>query len=302
MAEPSGTFQEVLTAAIEDMIEHGFDSAERVAYWVRMIRDAAERSLISPESLDEQLRQGLAAVYKRMVEKDGLVKYHPGIERFTLERIKPSLRAELDRRIMASADLIRLNREQAIDKTIQRFSGWATSVPIGGTDNAAKRETKTRIRKSLASLPFEERRVLIDQGHKLTAAISEILASDGGAIAASWVSHYRQPGYAYRPDHKERDYRENGGFPYLIRNSWAHSAGYVKPANGIGYYDEVTAVGQEPFCRCYLIWRYALRDLPAEMLTAKGKAALDQARLAARTDSDIDEIEAALRADAEGVA
>jgi hypothetical protein len=38
------------------------------------------------------------------------------------------------------------------------------------------------------------------------------------------------------------------------------------------------------------------------MLTAKGMAALDQARIAARTDSDLDEIESALRADAEDAA
>jgi hypothetical protein len=240
-------FQSVLTAAVEDMIQNGFDSVERVARWTRLIREAAERSLIPPESLDQRLRDALAETYRKMVEKDGIVKFHPGIERFTLERIKPALRAELDRRILASADLIKLNREQAVDKTIQRFQGWATSIPKGGTENADKRDTKDRVRKALAQLPFEERRVLIDQGHKLTSTISEILASDGGAIAGRWVSHFTQPGYNYREDHKDRDFRETGNV-YLVRDSWAHRAGYVKPQPGVGFTDDITKPAEEPFC------------------------------------------------------
>jgi hypothetical protein len=245
--KPQQSFQEVLAAAIADLVEHGYDSAERVERWMRELRLAAERSLISAASLEQQLRDGLAAIYRKMVDRGGVIRYVPGVERFTLDKIKPQLRNELDRRILASANLIKLNRAQAIDKTLQRFQGWSTSIPPGGVSGESRREVKENVRKSLAQLPFEERRVLIDQGHKLTAAISEIVASDGGAIAGKWNSHYRQAGYDYREDHKERDYRENGGEPYLVRDSWAHRAGYVKKGR-LGYYDEVTAVGQEPFC------------------------------------------------------
>ena len=227
------------------MVEHGFDEVERVAKWSRLIREAAVRSMIRPESLEQTLRDALAATYRKMVEKDGLLEFHPGIKRYTLEKVKPALRSELDRRIMASANLIKLNREQAIDKTIQRFQGWATSIPNGGTDNANKRETKENVRKALTQLPFEERRVLIDQGHKLTSAINEIVATDGGAIAGVWRSHWRQPGYNYREDHKDRDQRV-----FLVRDSWAHKLGYVKPARGVGYTDDVTKPAEEPFCRC----------------------------------------------------
>lgn len=243
MAERLQSFQEVLSAAITDLIENGFDSAERVERWTRLLREAAERSLIRPESLEQQLRDGLAAVYRKMVDRDGILQFNPGVERFTLERIKPALRTELDRRIMASANLIKLNRAQAIDKTLQRFQGWATSIPAGGTDVAKRRETKENVRKSLAQLPFEERRVLIDQGHKLTSAINDIVATSGGAIAGEWRSHWRQPGYNYREDHKDRDRRY-----FLIRDSWAHAAGLVKPAKGVGFTDDVTKPGEEVFC------------------------------------------------------
>lgn len=266
------SFQDVLALAIDDLLEYGFDSMERVDRWTRELRAAAERSMVSPASLEQQLRDGLAAIYRRMVDQGGVLQFNQGVERFTLDKVKPALRAELDRRTMASANLIKLNRTESIEKTLRRFQGWSTSIPPGGVSGETRPEVKKTVRKALAQLPFEERRVLIDQGHKMTAAISEIIASDGGAIAGRWRSHWRQAGYNYRPDHKERDEQV-----YLIRDSWAHQAGLVKKGR-VGFYDDVTAVGQEPFCRCYMIWLYNLRDLPADMLTAKGRDALGAVR------------------------
>ena len=266
------SYFDVLTAAVADLTTHGFDSSERLEYWEKQLRESAEASMASTHQMQEMLRSGLTMIYRRMVESEGALKHHPGVSRFTLQKIAPRLRNELDRRIMASAQLIRLNRRQTIEKTLQRFAGWAASIPKGGTKATDKVKTKTDIAKSLKSVPFEERRVLIDQGHKLTASINEIIASDGGAIAIRWRSHWRQSGYNYRPDHKERD-----GNIYLIRGSWASKAGLVKRGPA-GYYDEVTAVAEEPFCRCFAVYLYALRDLPEDMLTPKGKAELERVR------------------------
>jgi hypothetical protein len=47
----------------------------------------------------------LGAIYRKLAEKGQIARYHCGIDRFTLDRIKPYLRAELDKRIMASANL-----------------------------------------------------------------------------------------------------------------------------------------------------------------------------------------------------
>lgn len=265
-------FYEVLNAAVADMTEHGFDRAERVAYWTVKIREAAKAVMMPEHEMDRLLRERLAGAYAKFVDRGDIGEFHPGIERFTIEQVRPQLRAELDRRIMASANLIKLNRDAAIEKTIQRFQGWATSIPTGGTKAADKPGTKQNIRKSLAQLPFEERRVLIDQGHKLTASISEILAKDGHALAGVWHSHWRQAGYDYREDHKERDDQV-----YLLRGTWALDRGLIKPGPA-GYYDKVTSVGEEPFCRCYMTWLYRLRDLPADMLTAAGKSKLDASR------------------------
>lgn len=265
----------VIRAAIADIAEHGYDSTQRVQMWMERIKNSARASLAPETKMGEALRQSLGSIYRRLIDRGELFTKHPGVARFTLEKVKPKLRAELERRIMASADLIKLNRQAAIERTVQRFSGWASSIPPGGTKAIDKRDTNKEIRKAMYSLPFEERRVIVDQGHKFSASLNEIMAKDNSAIALIWHSHWREKNYNYREDHKERDLKV-----YALRGSWALQKGLMKPGP-VGYYDEVTAVGQEVYCRCFAQYLYALRDLPADMLTAKGRAELQRVRVAA---------------------
>ena len=270
-------FYETVTDAIRYFTEHGFVSEERLIYWVKEIRLAAERSMVPPHVMEQQLRATFGSIYRRMVERGGMAKYHPGVGRFTLQQVAPRLRAELDRRILASSQLIKLNRAEAIEKTIRRFSGWATSIPAGGSENVDKRETKDDVRKALASLPFETRRVHIDQGHKMLASLNDILAKDGGAIAGRWVDRGTSDAhYKARPQHKAWSDRKA---VFLIKDSWAQKAGLVKPSKD-GYTDDIEAPGELVYCSCYYVFLYNLRQLPPEMLTAKGKEALERAKVA----------------------
>jgi len=264
-------FNQVLSAAVDDLIENGYDSPERLAFWQQKLKEAADDSLMPEHRLTEMLREALTAEYTRMIDKGGILRLMPGVSSFTVQRLRPELKKQLDARILASANLIKLNREQEVRASLRRFAGWATSIPTGGTTKAKKQKAKETIRKSLAGLSYRERRVLIDQGQKLTSAISEVVATGGGAIAGVWRSNWRQANYDYREDHKERD----GQF-YLVRDSWALKNGLVKPA-GYQYVDEITRPGEEVYCRCYYRWITSLNKLPPDMLTEKGKAALRKA-------------------------
>jgi hypothetical protein len=261
-------FFQTVNAAIADIEVHGFDSQQRIDGWMERIEVAARASLMPESAVQNALSNTLATIFTRVTERGGILKMHPGVSRFTIDKLKPRLRAELDRRIMASAQLIKLNRQQAIAKTLQRFSGWATSVPAGGSDVVDKPEVRDNLKKALKSLPYEERRVSIDQGHKLISTVNDVIALDGGAIAAEWHSHFRQPGYDARPDHKERD-----GNVYLIRGNWAQDKGLVKVGTA-GYTDDITQPAEEPFCRCNYRYIYSIKALPDDMLTAKGRATL----------------------------
>lgn len=242
MAGPR-TYYETIQAAVADVAIHGYDSEERIAYWAEEIRKAAERSMRTEAEIDAMVREAMASVFRRQVDQGGVLRLNPGVTPYTLERVKPALRQELSKRISASANLIKLNRPQAVDKTLQRFRGWATSVPEGGSDQVDRAQIKRDVFKPLSQLSFEERRVVIDQNHKLLNSINTTVAVDGGAIGADWVSHKYQAGYDGRPEHNARD----GKF-FLVRGSWADKAGYVKPLPGNGYTDDVEQPGEWVFC------------------------------------------------------
>jgi hypothetical protein len=53
--------------------------------------------------------------------------------------------------------------------------------------------------------------------------------------------------------------------------------------DGHKYYDEITAVGEEIYCRCWADYLYNLRDLPPSMVTAAGKAELERVRAIIRS-------------------
>ena len=274
MPNPDGTptYNEVLTAAVADVTERGYQSEEQIAYWAEQLRAAAERSMKSMAEIDQMVRDSMYAVFRKQVDLGGVLKYNPGVTPYRLQQIKPELHAELDRRIAASVDLIRVNRPQAIEKTMQRFRGWATSIPKGGSLVVKKRDEKANLKKALASLPFEERRVVIDQSQKLFSAINTTVAVNGGAIGGYWQSHVQQRGYNGRPDHNAR---QNDFF--LVRDSWAHKAGLVKPGK-YQYTDEIEQPAELPYCKCSYRFVFSLRSIPSECLTGKGKKALEEAR------------------------
>lgn len=268
------SFDATLREALDDIIENGADSAERILYWQEQLERAARAALLPESDMQQYLREALAAAYRSDVEKGGVIRRHPGLSKFTIERLKPKLRSELNKRVLMSFDLVKLNREKVINDLKSTFSGWASSVPPGGSDNQNKRAEKEKIRKGMAGMSFRDRRVIIDQVHKLNANINDLVAVDGGAIAVIWKSHYHQSGYDYREEHKEREI-ESTKTPYLIRGSWADKEGLVK---GSKYIQDMTQFGEEVFCRCYGKYIYRLSALPESMLTRKGKERLAEAR------------------------
>lgn len=264
-------FVQSIRTIIADMVRKGYVDSEQVAAHMRALRIAINQALPPIERTQQVIRARMTASYDRQVTKGAILQRHEGVNRFTLARVEPALREELDKRIMASADLIRLNRDEVIEKTLRRFQGWATSIPAGGTKVPQKETATEDVKKALASLPYLERRVLTDQGHKLVAGLNETLATNAGAIAAKWHHHYSK--YP-RHSHEARD-----GKIYLLKSSWAVDRGFVKPGKA-GWYDDITKAGEEINCRCSCSFLYSLGALPEDMLTQKGKAELARVRAA----------------------
>lgn len=253
---------EVLTDAVNYYVRNGWDSEKSLLEWSRKLRIAASRESPSPDVS----RKHLTAIYSRLVVDGGALRDQPadGPTKVTLDKLKPQFREELNKRIFSSANLIQLNRDQAIERTVQRFQGWVTSIPPDGVSEINKNEQKQAIQKSVSELDYISRRVAIDQGHKLASNVKYLLSVQSGAIAFVWHSNWRRPGYNFRVDHKYRD-----KLTYLLRGSWAVEQGLIKPVHG--FYDEITAAGEEVFCSCQVYPVYSPQKLPIEFLTEKGK-------------------------------
>jgi hypothetical protein len=258
------TFFEVINQAIADFLKHGFDDVNRLEHWLLQIKLSAHKHLMSEQEMQQKMEKALKVAFNRLVTKDGLVSKE--VSKYDVTRLSGKLRAELDRRIIASANLIKDDREQSIRMVLRRFEGWATSIPAGGTKIKPTPKEKSVIKKGMSDIAFKQRRVIIDQTHKLIANINEIVAVDNGAIAARWHSHWKQMNYDYRKDHKDRDDKI-----YIIRDSWAVKEGYIDPING--YTDDITSPGEEVFCRCNYVYLYNLRQVK-DLLTKKGLMAL----------------------------
>jgi hypothetical protein len=258
------TFFEILTKAVNDIIENGYDSEERIKMWMDRIYKSAMAELIPEAQIQQELEKALRSAFHRLVTKGGLAKGN--ISKFDVSKLTPKLQSELNRRIVTSSNLIKLNREETINSVLRRFEGWATSIPPGGSKVVDRVQQKKDIRKSLGKIGFEQRRVIIDQTHKLIANINDIVAVENGAIAGKWHSHWKQINYNYRKDHKERDEKI-----YVIRGSWADKQGYLE--HPYGYTDEITQPGEEVYCRCNYVYLYNLKQCK-NILTKKGEIAL----------------------------
>jgi hypothetical protein len=262
------TFDEVLADAVAFFIDHGFSDSDELEYWADRLRKAARQSMMSTTQLNERIKTALTAEYIRLVDKGLVLSKHPELSRSTIERIRPQLREALRNRIAASAALITLNREENIAATVRRFAGWASSLPPRSSPSTSKRDVRQTIRKALAAAEYEERRMMIDQGHKLNANINATIANGNGAIAAYWVSHYAQHNYDFRETHKDLDIQSHKK-PFLIRNSWAQQNGAISTI-GATFIDELEyQPAQQPYCRCYFQYIYSPAKLPREMLARK---------------------------------
>jgi len=258
------TFYEVINSAIADFLKHGFDDVNRLDKWLLQIKLSAHNHLMSEREMQAKMEKSLHSAFNRLVTKNGLVS--KDVSKYDITKLSGKLRAELDRRIIASANLIKYDRERSISMVLRRFEGWATSIPAGGTKIKPTPKEKANIKKGMSDVGFWQRRIIIDQTHKLIANINDIVAVDNGAIAARWHSHWKQINYDYRKDHKERDSKI-----YAIRDSWAVKEGYINPING--YTDDITSPGEEVFCRCNYVYLYNLRQVK-DLLTKKGLMAL----------------------------
>lgn len=259
-------FQTVLSEAVADLRRHGYDSKARLQKWVRDLRRAARGMIGSDAALEAEIKRALQQSYRQNVTGGLLARKH-GIPAYTVKKLSPTLQRELSRRTQASVDLIRLNRTKSIEETLQRFSGWATAQNPGSVADEKLRSLKASLSKPIRSLPFEKRRVIIDQTAKLNSNLNYLTATNNKAIAVEWYANPDRLNYNHRKEHLERN-----GKVYALKDGWAYQKGFI--TKGDGLYEDMDGFGVLPFCSCRGFYKYHLDQIPDDMLTDKAREAL----------------------------
>ena len=93
------TVESLLLQAIRRFAEHGFDSQQDLEKWLIALHAAIERELPTDSEMRRNLVLSLQKIYARDIDRLGLRKLVPGVNRYTIENVRPHLLAELDRRI-----------------------------------------------------------------------------------------------------------------------------------------------------------------------------------------------------------
>ena len=258
-------FRALLHEALKRYAETGPPSDIELQDWLLRIHRELDIEIPTDVESAKILRDVLESIYAREVTYGGVKRRVPDVMQYTIDQVAPQLRAELDRRIFAAADLIKINKAQRKAETLKRFAGWITSVPIGGSSTTDIREVASEIAKPVRQIKYEARRVAIDQGHKLSAAVAHVVSQQNGAIAAIWHDRGEfDKGYDARPEHLRR----SGKF-FLVRESWAMKEGLIK--RGGPYTDEIEQVGELPYCSCTYEYISSPGRLPDDLLTDKGR-------------------------------
>jgi hypothetical protein len=193
----------------------------------------------------------------------GYKREFPTVKAYRIERLSPVLRAELDRRIASAASLIKINRQNMINETIQRFVGWSTG-DIAGQVTPPREVTRPDQQASDCTV----RRVRIDQKQKLRANIADISANELGAIAFYWRGSH---------DDRERElHKDRNDKLYLIKDSWADKQALVNVRGAEGWNTFTRTKddgmpGMPIFCRCHAEYVFNLDELPAAAVSVKGR-------------------------------
>lgn len=262
------TARQTLNRLIRHAMGGEYDPAS-LPEWLQQLRNAVVQSQPSDSTIRRQVSRWLTSRFNSALTKAHLARTVPQVTKFTVDSIEPQLRAELDRRILQSIDLIKLDRDQRVAQTMHRFAGWLSSMPPGGTAAPIVRKHGAEVLKPTLRQRFEQRRVEIDQGHKLMAAVDNAVGQAAGAIAGMWQDRgVRDKSYDARPEHLARS-----GKIFVVRGSWADLKGLIKHPNG--YTDQIEQPAELPFCSCKYIWLSSLSSLPPAMLTERGRAALE---------------------------
>jgi hypothetical protein len=186
----------------------------------------------------------------------------------------PSIMERFDWCIKTYGEQASLYREDQLGRFCDLVSQLLQQTPEGGSkDNSLKRQI-TNIKSEVRSLAMWDELFYIYKTSSFPSEVEYIFKLENNPIACVWYYNPRDEQGDYR---KTYDHRQRQGHVYAVRGNWAIEKDLMR-AGPDRYIDEISRPCQEVGCMCHLRWLYALRELPQDMLTKKGKEELERVR------------------------
>jgi hypothetical protein len=219
-------------------------------------------------NIEQNFSYQIKKTFESEVSNKKLLKRH-SVAPYIIAAVLYKLQDERDNRIMTATTLAKINKEKAKETVMQRFAGWASSIPVLPQNRAKVNKVKLvreLIKPIAKDLNKQDKLLANDQSRKMLSNIDSIIANEAGAIGYYWHSLFRVPGYKYRIEHKHLDL--DGKF-IILKDNWALKNGLMKK-DGQLYQDQIEQPGELPNCRCSAIYVYKLDEIPLNCLTNKG--------------------------------
>lgn len=303
------TYRQVVEAAMRDLMKRGVSKTS-------LARCMSELRAAFPESKD--LESKTEAMLKRVYEsskRQAAIQYlkarkqqddaaiHDGgnaqMPVFTRRDLDARARALLDKKIMETVNLIVLNREKEMNLSLQRFSGWATSlgddgpttvlkarrtkvgekvvikngkpvtvpvwemkmvrVPVNGTKGVGA--VQMELFPEIAKIVQPSQQIQYQQRRVTNDQAHKLAADIGEAVAES----QKAIGYEWHHHFSKgprKDHEALDGTVLLYKSSWAAQQGLVQPLPGTDWAEDLgTKPAREINCRCTASYIYTLRNL-----------------------------------------
>jgi len=266
---------DAINAAINELLKNGW-TPSLIKCWRDELERVLDEEAMSPIDAGDAVQRYYQNYLDRIIEVKGLPfrsivssddKQAAGITGIGMEGkfelLLPKIRSAFDSCVNDVKAHAGQFRQRELLAALNTFEQWALSIPLGGTKEKSFRDEARSVRLELKSFSKWDKYFAQVKSRNFMNEINRIIAEFNGAIAARW--HFRS--LCEEPMHKERD-----GEIYLIRGNWASEKGFIDD-HKTKFTESLSLPGNDG-CMCSYCHLSGLRDLPAELLTPKGKDAL----------------------------
>lgn len=224
----------------------------------------------------------LRSAYSRYIHK-GFAENNKGLKGWRLNLLKDDLRKELKDRINASLMFIKTQDEQRMGVLKTRFLSWLAETE---SDKPSNIKEVLQVSHEIKKNDKHYKMILADQTRKMIGNFDTIVANKYQALGFFWKTR-RDNRVTGNPTGKNPKGNEMHGDHYsrqekfyFYHNNWAIKQRLINTKHKLFKWADFEdgLPGQPINCRCYAYNIYELEDIPAELLSEKGKAYLQETR------------------------